>query len=314
MAHLIIQNLTDEQITAKAPAYSGTQPHQRTTTRYKLLETKGLVAKLRTLDWKVVSAQQDKCKSENKPYQKHMIGLVNDTNIVQFGTAENFYWQIFLINAHTGKNAFNFQVGIYNTSNHTQLILGNQNFQNLHVRHVSFKQEDIQEQVVNILQVLNTTYRETILRFAGKFLTRNQQIQFAQDAFNFRKSAGENRALDYVTLLVGLNDNESLWKVYQQVHNKLLTSNYRLVEVDNKGITITKKANSIIGLKRNIAFNNDMYKLAVSFLDDEQGPPPPPPADEVVVAVPAPVVVENNVDIPLAEEENVAAPVPLPVF
>lgn len=302
--------LSEQQIRKKAPAVFATAPAHWVSERYTFLRTYEIVNWLKLEGWKVIQAKQiNKVKEANLLINLHMVTLVDPFHPIAPG---DLYPQIVLANGHTGYNAFRLNTGIFQLSTEIGLRVNIDELQDLYTRHISYTFEDMQQYCRTIIN--NLAYlRQKIETFSAKRLSRAQTQRFAEQALLLKQATSEKRELCYDELLNGLGaDGDSLWKTYEHLQRKFLRSEYYYYE---DGTRTPKKANSIVGLKKNIAFNESMYALALKFLEENENPNANVVANAPVENVPDHVIPVAAPGIPPADDENnpinVEAPIPV---
>ena len=140
--------LTDEQIKAVCPvAFSENASHE-VSKHYTHIPTNRVIDDMRELGWGVIQAQQVAArKNATKGYQKHMIVFRHPDLIVEGKDGDNVWPQIIMTNSHDGKNAFSFQAGMYRFVCSNGLVIADQEFGKMRIRHMGYDFDTLRETI-----------------------------------------------------------------------------------------------------------------------------------------------------------------------
>ena len=165
-------------------------------------------------------------KSSTKGFQKHLVTFRNDDVVINGDDGDTVFPQILLTNSHDGKNAFQFQAGLYRLVCSNGLVIADTQFEAVKMRHMGYTFEDLQEKIKEMVEKLPLTV-ESMNKMKAQEMEQEQILQFAKDAINTRFSEKEmNRIkIDYDELIKPVRKEDSgsdLWSVFNVVQEKIL--------------------------------------------------------------------------------------------
>lgn len=103
---------TNSEIRTMAPSVFTDRPSSNVSQHYTHIPTSRVIDDMRSLGWDVVDAKEVKAR-KGQGTQKHLV-IFRNPNVVIDGEDGDTVWpQILLTNSHDGKNAFQFQAGLF---------------------------------------------------------------------------------------------------------------------------------------------------------------------------------------------------------
>jgi hypothetical protein len=123
----------NSEIAKSAPSVFTSSPSNNVSKHYTHIPTSQVIDDMKTLGWGVIDAKEVKARKE-VGFQKHLIVFRNPDIIIQ--GADTVYPQILLTNSHDGKNSFSFAVGLYRLVCENGLVICDQKFEDLKIRHM----------------------------------------------------------------------------------------------------------------------------------------------------------------------------------
>lgn len=245
---------TLDEIKQIAPSIFTEQKLFSLTEKYIHTPTSRVIEDMISLGWQITKAQEIKTK-KNKGFQKHLIILRNPEIMIRGKNGDDSFPQVILTNSHDGKNAFNFRVGIYRLVCSNGLVVADNEFENISIRHINYTFENLKEKINELISKLPGLVQKINL-FKSIQLTEAQMIDFASKAANLRTKQKVN-ALDLLMVTRIEDQGSRLWEVYNRLQEKILGGNY---------IAGKRKARSVKSFQKDIELNEKLWKLAEDYV------------------------------------------------
>ena len=236
-----------------------------TSDKYAHISTEKIIDDMELLGWGVVDAKQVKAR-KSVGFQKHLVVFRNSEIVIDGADGDTVFPQILLTNSHDGKNAFTFTAGLFRMICENGLVVCNQEFENLKIRHYGYDFEELEKTINAMVEKLPLTV-ESMNRFKTTVLNSNQMLDFAKRALNSRFTDSE---LEHIT--IDLNDlvtpsreedkGNDMWSVFNTVQEKLTHGLF------NYGYGYkNRKARKIKNFNKDMELNNKLYQLANEFVN-----------------------------------------------
>jgi hypothetical protein len=236
-----------------------------TSDKYAHISTEKIIDDMELLGWGVVDAKQVKAR-KSVGFQKHLVVFRNSEIVIDGADGDTVFPQILLTNSHDGKNAFTFTAGLFRMICENGLVVCNQEFENLKIRHYGYDFEELEKTINAMVEKLPLTV-ESMNRFKTTVLNSNQMLDFAKRALNSRFTDNE---LEHIT--IDLNDlltpsreedkGNDMWSVFNTVQEKLTHGLF------NYGYgSKNRKARKIKNFNKDMELNNKLYQLANEFVN-----------------------------------------------
>ena len=219
------------------------------------------------LGWKPIDAKEVKArKSSTKGFQKHLVTFRNDDVVINGEDGDTVYPQILLTNSHDGKNAFQFQAGLYRLVCSNGLVIADTQFEAVKMRHMGYTFEDLQEKIKEMVEKLPLTV-ESMNKMKAQEMEEEQILQFAKDALNTRFKKEElNRIqidLKELTTPVRKEDQGSdLWSVFNVVQEKIIEGDF-----EYRAGGKVRKAREIKNFKQDMKINKELFDVALAYVN-----------------------------------------------
>ena len=236
-----------------------------TSDKYAHISTEKIIDDMELLGWGVVDAKQVKAR-KSVGFQKHLVVFRNSEIVIDGADGDTVFPQILLTNSHDGKNVFTFTAGLFRMICENGLVVCNQEFENLKIRHYGYDFEELEKTINAMVEKLPLTV-ESMNRFKTTVLNSNQMLDFAKRALNSRFTDSE---LEHIT--IDLNDlltpsreedkGDDMWSVFNTVQEKLTHGLF------NYGYgSKNRKARKIKNFNKDMELNNKLYQLANEFVN-----------------------------------------------
>lgn len=253
------------EIKKRANSIFTTTGSPSTSDKYAHISTEKIIDDMELLGWKVVDAKQVRAR-KSVGFQKHLVIFRNPEIVIDGADGDTVFPQILLTNSHDGKNAFTFTAGLFRMICENGLVVCNQEFENLKIRHYGYDFEELEKTINAMVEKLPLTV-ESMNRFKTTVLNSNQMLDFAKRALNsrFTESELENITIDLNDLLAPSREEDKgndMWSVFNTVQEKLTHGLF------NYGYgSKNRKARKIKNFNKDMELNNKLYQLANEFVN-----------------------------------------------
>jgi hypothetical protein len=255
-----IETISKEQVKQVAPSVFTKHGSSTVSEKYSHIPTERVLDDMSALGWNVVDAKEIKSR-KNQGFQKHMIVFANPEIVIEGADGDTVFPRILLTNSHDGKNAFIFQAGLFRLVCSNGLVIADEQFGKMKIRHMGYDFEALQHLITEMVEKLPLTV-ESMNQFKSKQLSEDQKQQFALEALGLRFDT-ENKTFnvqDFLTPTRKQDSGNDLWSVFNLVQEKLVNGMF-----DYSSASKTRKARRIKNFQQDIALNSDLYKLALQY-------------------------------------------------
>ena len=140
--------LTKANIMSMAPSVFAESPSDEVSKHYTHIPTERVIDDMEVLGWKPIEAKQVAARTKHtKGFQKHLLVFRNDDVVINGEDGDTVYPQIMLTNSHDGKNSFQFQAGLYRMICSNGLVIADEQFESVKMRHMGYSFEDLQDMI-----------------------------------------------------------------------------------------------------------------------------------------------------------------------
>ena len=262
--------LTDEQIRKACPVAFSEKASNEVSKHYTHIPTNQVIDDMRELGWGVIQAQQVAArKNVTKGYQKHMIVFRHPDLMVEGQDGDNVWPQIIMTNSHDGKNSFTFQAGMYRLVCSNGLVIADQEFGSMKIRHMGYDFDTLRETINEMVEKLPLTV-ESMNKFKNTELSEPQKYDLARKALETRLKVQENQKVDQVYKIdldeflkpVRKEDaGDDLWSVFNLVQEKVVEGDFEYIS----GVKM-RKARKIKNFKQDLDVNQKLFEVAKEFV------------------------------------------------
>jgi len=252
--------ITKEQVKLVAPSVFTKKGSNNVSSKYSHIPTERVMDDMAALGWSVVDAKEIKAR-KNQGFQKHMLIFANPEIVIEGKDGDTVFPRILLTNSHDGKNAFSFQAGLFRLVCSNGLVIADEQFGKMKIRHMGYDFEALQSLITTMVEKLPLTV-ESMNRFKNKQLTEEQIQKFALEALGLRFDT-ENKTFNISEFLTPTRKEDKgndLWSVFNLVQEKLVGG---MVEYGSG--TKIRKARRIKNFQQDIKLNSDLYELALAY-------------------------------------------------
>ena len=262
--------LTDEQIRKACPVAFSEKASNEVSKHYTHIPTTQVIDDMRELGWGVIGAKQVAArKNATKGYQKHMIVFRHPDLMVEGQDGDNVWPQIIMTNSHDGKNSFTFQAGMYRLVCSNGLVIADQEFGSMKIRHMGYDFDTLRETINEMVEKLPLTV-ESMNKFKNTELSEPQKYDLARKALETRLKVQENQKVDQVYKIdldeflkpVRKEDaGDDLWSVFNLVQEKVVEGDFEYIS----GVKM-RKARKIKNFKQDLDVNQKLFEVAKEFV------------------------------------------------
>ena len=264
-----VEFLNDEQIKKACPVAFSQKASNEVSEYYTHIPTNRVIDDMRELGWGVIEAQQVAArKKATQGFQKHMIVFRHPDLMVEGKDGDNVWPQIIMTNSHDGKNSFTFQAGMYRFVCSNGLVIADQEFGSMKIRHMGYDFETLRETINEMVEKLPLTV-ESMNKFKQTELSEPQKYDLARKALATRFKVQEGQKVDQVYKIdldeflkpVRKEDaGNDLWSVFNLVQEKVVEGDFEYVS----GVKL-RKARKIKNFKQDLDVNQKLFEVAKEF-------------------------------------------------
>jgi hypothetical protein len=259
--------LTNEQIKEKAPSVFTNSPSSEVSKHYTHIPTTKVIEDMRTLGWDVVDVQEVRArKNSTRGFQKHLVIFRNNDVIINGDDGDTVYPQILLTNSHDGKNAFQFQAGLFRLICSNGLVVATTQFESVKMRHMGYTFEELQTNIREMVEKLPLTV-ESMNKMKSTELEQEKALEFAKECLSTRFNEKEMKriTIDLNELLEPTRPEDQgsdLWSIFNVVQEKIIGGDFSYA-IGNKA----RKARRIKNFKQDQRINSELFEVALEYVN-----------------------------------------------
>ena len=265
-----LEVMTEAQIREVCPTAFSTTPSSEVSKHYTHIPTNRVIDDMSKLGWGVVDVKQVKArKKSTQGFQKHMITFRNPDVIVEGKDGDTVFPQVILTNSHDGKNAFQFQCGMYRLVCSNGLVIADAEFGKMKIRHMGYDFEALRVLMNEMVEELPLTV-ESMNKFKQTELSVNQKYDLARKALETRFKALEHQKIEQtfkidldklLTPVRKADKGDDLWSVFNVVQEKIVEGDFEYIS----GAKL-RKARKIKNFKQDLEVNQKLFAVAKEFV------------------------------------------------
>ena len=259
--------LTKENMMSLAPSIFAEKPSSEVSKHYTHIPTTKVIDDMELLGWKPIQATEVKArKNSTKGFQKHLITFRNEDVVINGNDGDTVFPQILMTNSHDGKNAFQFQAGLFRLICSNGLVIADTQFEAVKMRHMGYTFEDLQEMIKEMVEKLPLTV-ESMNKMKAQEMEQEQILQFAKDAINTRFSEKEMKRIkiDFDELVKPVRKEDAgndLWSVFNVVQEKIIDGDF-----EYRAGGKMRKARQIKNFKQDMKINKELFNVALEYVN-----------------------------------------------
>lgn len=265
--------LTEDEIKERCPlAFCEDPTNPKVSEKYVQANTSTVINDMAKLGWYVVDAKQKGKRKNSSGIQSfHMVSFQNpDIKVMENNEVEAFP-RIILTNSHDGMNSFKFMVGLYRLVCSNGLIVADETFEELTIRHINYTFEDLRHLVTKTVAAL-PKYIDTVNKMKATQLTKEQKYDFALKMLKLRKNVpadtqltvSESTLEEVLTPVRKDDEGDSVWNVFNVLQEKMIKGGSMVESGKNNKLRKMRPVKSFV---RDLNVNYSMYQTAMDYLD-----------------------------------------------
>lgn len=265
--------LTSDELRKRCPlAYATAPTNPKVSEKYIQANTSTVIEDMAKLGWYPIDAKQKKPRKNSSGIQSfHMVAFQNpDVKVLQDGKIEA-YPRIILTNSHDGMASFRFRVSLFRCICSNGLIIADENFADLTIRHINYTFDDLRHLVEKTMSEL-PAYIEIMNKMKQTTLDKSQKYDFALKVLKLRKNVSEDEQLnvsertlvDILTPVRKEDEGDSLWNVFNVLQEKMIKGG---VMVESGKEDKLRKMRPVKSFARDLSVNYKMFDTAMDYLD-----------------------------------------------
>ena len=261
--------LSNEQIREVAPTVFAEKPADNVSKHYTHIPTAQVLEDMKKLGWEVVDAQQVKArKNTTKGFQKHLVTFRNPDVVINGADGDTVFPQILLTNSHDGKNAFTFTAGLFRLVCSNGLVIADEKFNDVKMRHMGYTFEDLQVQIKDMVEQLPLTV-ESMNKMKAVELNVKQMKALAEKSLTTRFTKEQLKVvkinLDEIINPVRDEDKgNDLWSVFNVIQEKIITGDFSYLSGAK-----SRKAREVKNFKQDMDINKKLFAFASELVPEE---------------------------------------------
>ena len=259
--------LTKDEIRTIAPSVFTESASQATTSKhYVHIPTETVIDDMAQLGWDVVDAKQVNAR-KNIGFQKHMVVFGNNDLVVNGKDGDVVMPRILMTNSHDGKNAFQFQAGLYRMVCSNGLVVADAEFANMKIRHMGYDLSELKTVINEIVEKLPLTVT-CMNKLKAKKLSEEEKMSFAKEALRTRLPEAQISSFTYENIQDLLNptrnedEGDDMWSVYNVIQEKIVHGMFETFGARGK----VRKARKIKNFQQDTRVNKELYTLALEYV------------------------------------------------
>ena len=263
--------LTEDELKVKCPMAFKTQPtNPMVSDKYVMATTMDVVSDMAKLGWYPVEAKQCRGKKNSKGILSfHMIAFQNPDIKVSNGNEVEAFPRIILQNSHDGFNSFKFMCGLFRLVCSNGLIVADEEFANLAIRHINYTFEELRD-TINVVIAKLPEKIEVLNHMRETELSDEEKADFAKKVIKIRKGLdvddnldiSDDTITDILTPIRQEDNGNSLWNVFNVLQEKVIKGNFNFSSDGKK----SRKMRKIVSPVKDIKINTDLFNVANSYI------------------------------------------------
>ncbi len=259
MVEKIMEPLTKSYIETVAPSVYATAPSNQVSDKYSFIPTTQIMSDLGQGGWQVYSASQRNSRSGQGMFTKHMLRFRNSDVPMVDGIVP----EIVLTNSHDGRNAFNLHAGLFRLVCSNGLVIADQTFEKVKIKHQWYKLEDVQKITDKVISSI-PSIMGCVDDFKKTTLSETAKKDFAKKAILTRWKDGQ----DYLPVSEilkptrGEDKGDKLWEVFNIIQEKIIRGGMTYYLASGRQQTVRELTN----IDQRLNVNKKLWTLAEEYV------------------------------------------------
>ncbi|HAW76435.1 MAG TPA: hypothetical protein DCW74_11965 [Alteromonas australica] len=249
----------EEMIRNYAPAAFATAPEEgRVSDRYQFLPTTQILELLQDEGWTAHSASQVRSRTWSKDHAKHLIRLRHsDLDMQKFNVGDSFP-EMLLTNAHNGLGGYVLQGGIFRLVCSNGMVISDQDFGKIHIRHIGFKSQQVVDASRQLIQ-RSSQISDKINNWQEIQLSSRAKQDFFSDAAKLRwENPSDDLVKEVSSIRRQADVGDDLWRTFNVAQENLMRGGFR------NGNT-NRMVRAISNIQKDMKINAQLWDLASTY-------------------------------------------------
>jgi len=254
--------LNNESLYKLAPSIFANSPSFKVSKKYTFIPTIDVVEIFRDNNYYPVEAKENFVRVSNyQGYQKHLIRF---RHISDFLTQKEEAIEIILTNSHNRTSSFVIQAGIFRFICANGLVVANNLFEKISIRHIGFKELAVKKSIEKIVANTNKINLKVNL-YKQIELNLDEQLSLARAAKNIRFKPYQEVKIENLLISHRKEDNENdLWRIFNRIQENTIRGGVRGKNIITHRNFTSKSIKSIDNL---LTINEKLFNLTDKFAE-----------------------------------------------
>jgi len=252
-----------ELINADGSPLSQRKPFHTTSDKYTFIPTHDIIRDFDSLGWKVEDTKYGKPRSRERiGFQKHMVIFGEKTPSF---TKNDVSPRIVVVNSHDGSSAFRFNAGLIRWVCENGLIVSDQTFGDVSIRHINYTYAELKRVMEEFMQRIPTMHN-TVEKFMSTKMTTENNRQFAWEAgvVRFGEEKMSRVKIDDILTPRRTQDNvETVWNTMNVIQENLIRGGVTIEGI--KKSSKPRKTREVRSVAMNVEVNKAVWQLATQY-------------------------------------------------
>jgi len=269
----LLPALSKEQLRQACPQAFASSPTDSVSDKYVFVSTETVIDDLAKLGWVPVKAVQRKARQGvTTRFSRHMVIFQHPAIQITKEGGDVMTATIILVNSHDGTSTFQFRIGFYRAVCSNGLVIAEQEFEALRIRHMGYTFENLKEMTTKIIVMVQEKV-SVINTMIDRELSEEEQMDMALKALLIRAGVApeaEDKPIYSAQTIKDIleprrqDDKASdLWTVFNRVQEAMIRGGFR-VEVEGKK---ARKLKPIKSFEKDLSVNQKLFGLALEYVN-----------------------------------------------
>lgn len=255
----MMQPLCNDQIRRLAPAAFATQPHPRTSSRYRFLPTSDVINAFRDVGLYPVSAQSARVRrADFNGFQRHLIRFRRLDTVTHIGQVIP---EVILYNNHLGSGWWELIGGLFRTVCLNGLVVSDLTIPAIKVSHRGRPLPELVEGAVTV--ALNTVRAVDLVdEMSDTYLPQRAQLRFADAASRLRWDSPPVDPASLLGIRRPQDEGDDVWRVMNRVQEALVRGGNAYLHHGKDNVVSLRQTRRVTGLSKLVEINRGVWQLA----------------------------------------------------
>ena len=253
--------INEDMLRRQAPAVFATSANEeRTSDRYTFIPTTSVIETLQEDGWEAWDAKQVRSRKWEDIHAKHIVRMRRQKVEERTKVGDSFV-ELLIVNSHNGLQTYNLHAGIFRMVCSNGLILGDENYGKVKVKHIGYSPDDVIAASQKLVASTHEIY-QTRDNWNRQELDLSERRQFFADAAALRWESPTEDTIRQVGQARRVQDaGDDLWSIYNVAQENLTRAGW----VDPK---TRRKARKITSISRDVDLNSQLWDLAANYANN----------------------------------------------